>query len=133
MITQRHRAAAAVACLLALPCAHAGTKEGSAAYARDDFATAATDWRPAAEADDPQAQVGMSMLYQYGLGVARNDLIAVQWLRRAVEKGDALGRYGVGYAYFSNQTLKRRSTQHEIVAMHQLGLVRVAEGGLDLR
>ena len=63
---------------------------GVAAYERGDYAAALTAWRPLAEAGNADAEYFLGVLHQHGLGVARDDLAASRWYRRAAEQGGYL-------------------------------------------
>ena len=52
---------------------------GMAAYERGDFTTAMTEWRPLAEAGDPEAQYRVGGLYVFGEGTHRDYEIGVDW------------------------------------------------------
>ncbi|MBI1943806.1 MAG: sel1 repeat family protein [Betaproteobacteria bacterium] len=94
----------ALACLLLLtaPALAAADLEAGAEAARaGDYQTALRQWRPLAERGDRDAQFNIGLLYENGLGVARDDAEALAWYRRAAELGDAGAQYNVGlfYAY----------------------------------
>ena len=40
-----------------------------------------------AEKGDASAQVTLGLMYEYGRGVAKNDVEAVKWYRKAAEQG----------------------------------------------
>ncbi|MPY71184.1 MAG: hypothetical protein GEU92_13975 [Alphaproteobacteria bacterium] len=68
--------------------ATAGTAEGTAAYERGDFAAAHREFLPAARGGDARAQFSLGLLYLRGQGVERDDVVAMQWLRKAAGQGD---------------------------------------------
>ena len=59
--------------------ARADFDAGMAAYERGDFTTAMTEWRPLAEAGDPEAQYRVGGLYVFGEGTRRDYEIGVDW------------------------------------------------------
>ncbi len=79
------------------PCvSHAAeADEGQRAYAAGQFETARRLWRPAAEAGDTQAQLGLATLYDLGQGGARDAASAYGWYRRAAEAGVAAAEFNV--------------------------------------
>jgi TPR repeat protein len=84
--------------LAALP-AHAGWEEAVAAYNKGDYATAAREFRPFAEAGQANAQYILGWIYQSGEGVQRDDAEAAKWYQRAAEKGNADAQYALGSLY----------------------------------
>ena len=83
---------------VALP-ARADLEAGVAAARAGDYATALREWRPLAETGNRDAQFNLGLLYENGLGVARDDAEALAWYRRAAERGDAGAQYNVGQFY----------------------------------
>lgn len=87
-----------VALAVALP-ARADFETGVAAARAGDYAGALREWRPLAESGNRDAQFNLGLLYENGLGVARDDAEALAWYRRAAERGDAGAQYNVGEFY----------------------------------
>lgn len=77
----------------------ADSGRGLVAYQRGDFATALHNWRPWAESGDPQAQLGLGVLYYNGQGVAPDYGLALKWFTRAAEQGKADAQYNLGVMY----------------------------------
>lgn len=78
-------------CLLLLAAgahpARADYAEGAAAYERGDYALAARELGPPAEAGDADAQYYLGTLYAEGLGVSRDAVRAHAWLSCAAKGG----------------------------------------------
>lgn len=86
--------------LLAAPLpALADFEAGVAAARAGDYELARREWQPLAEAGNPDAQFNLALLYENGLGVARNDIEALAWYRRAAELGDPGAQRNVGVFY----------------------------------
>jgi hypothetical protein len=79
--------------------ARADFEAGVAAARAGDYATALREWQPLAESGNRDAQFNLGLLYENGLGVARDDASALAWYRRAAERGDAGAQYNVGEFY----------------------------------
>lgn len=100
---------AAARFLLALVCAcvtpvHAGPLEDAqAAYDRGKYALAIELWQPLAEQGNPAAQAGLGGLYLGGYGVARDEVVAMAWFRKAAEQGHANGQFSLASLYFSKK------------------------------
>ena len=73
----------------------------TAAYTRDDYATALRLLRPLAEQGNAAAQFNLGHMYANGRGVPNDDVQAVKWFRLAAEQGyaDAQVILGLMYAY----------------------------------
>lgn len=82
------RVIAALSLILAAAVTPAAAEPGAgiAAYERGDYVAAMAAWRPLAEAGDAEAQFYLGVLHQHGLGVAKDDLEASRWYRRAAEQ-----------------------------------------------
>ncbi len=87
-----------------------------------------------AEKGDASAQVTLGLMYEYGRGVAKNDVEAVKWYRKAAEQGDAdaqiyLGsRYGYGRGVAKDDAeavkwYRKAAEQGVAVAQLYLGLM----------
>ena len=82
----------AVAALPSLADDAAAFADGLAAYDGGDYAYSFAQWRPLAEAGYVDAQVALAGLYAQGLGVARDQLAAADWYRRAAERGHVVAQ-----------------------------------------
>jgi hypothetical protein len=87
-----------VALAVALP-ARADFEAGVAAARAGDHATALREWRPLAETGNRDAQFNLGLLYENGLGVAKDGARAAQWYRRAAERDDRTAQAYLGEMY----------------------------------
>jgi len=71
--------AAAMCCCVAV----AGLNEGLDALRRNDFASAARELRPLAEAGDAEAQYRIGLMYEYGKGYPQDKAQGIVWFRKA--------------------------------------------------
>jgi TPR repeat protein len=78
-------------------------KAGLDAYKNGDFAGAAREWTPLAEAGDAHAQYNMGLLYAAGKGVPQDYNQAVEWYRKAAEQGVPAAEYNLGVIYANGQ------------------------------
>ncbi len=96
------RAALLSLLLLALICsgARADVAGGIAAYRRGDYPAALSEFRIAADQDDPFAQNLLGLMYVQGLGVQRNYQLALDWFSKAQVLGlpDAMANLAKMYA-----------------------------------
>ncbi|SFN05864.1 hypothetical protein SAMN05660284_00429 [Formivibrio citricus] len=87
------------ACFAAALSAHAGFDEGMEAYGKGDYTVALREFKAAAEKGDLHAQQNLGMMYAFGLGVDKDEKLAVEWYRKAAEKGFAPAQHSLGQAY----------------------------------
>lgn len=70
--------------------------KGAAAVRDGDFATVLQEWKPLAAQGNPNAQVGLGILYERGKGVLQDKKEAVNWYRLAAEQGLAEAQIQLG-------------------------------------
>jgi len=71
----------------------AGHDEGIVAYNLSDFDTAKSEFLRASALGDSRSQFMMGRIYERGLGVGRNPLVAMKWYRLAARQGHAVAQY----------------------------------------
>jgi len=74
-------------------------ESGLAAKERGHYATAIKAWLPIAEAGNPEAQNNLGFMYEDGLGVRQNYLLAMNWYRQAADSGLAQAQHNMGMLY----------------------------------
>jgi TPR repeat protein len=80
---------------------HAGALEdGHAAFDAKQYQQAFTLWKPLAEKGDADAQYNLGLLYMNGLGVEKNDRLALMWFTRAGQQGLADAQYNAGVMFY---------------------------------
>lgn len=93
-------AAAAVAVLgLGTP-ASADVKAGVDAWQQGDYAKAVGEWRPLAQAGDPDAQFNLGQAYKLGRGVQPDLNVALDWYRKAAQQGHLRAEDNLGLLMF---------------------------------
>ena len=78
-----------------------------AAFESKNFARAAQSLGPFAEQGNPDAQHRLAIMYQTGLGVAVNELMAVKWMKAAAEQGHAVAQHGLGFMYLEGECVEK--------------------------
>ena len=58
-----------------------------------------SETRVKAEQGNAEAQHNLGVMYEKGLGVAKDDVQAVQWYRKAADQGHAEAQYNLGFMY----------------------------------
>ncbi len=140
---RRLAAAALAALLLLLPIApaRADFAAGVAAFEAGDYAAAAAQWRPLAEAGDAAAMRNMGHLYRWGRGVPVDMAAALRWYRAAAELGFARAQANLAALYLNGEGVKldyaearkwfeAAARQGHAVAQYNLGLMH--EMGLGM-
>ncbi|WP_066767466.1 SPOR domain-containing protein [Sphingobium sp. CCH11-B1] len=91
-------AAAAMASLTAP--VQADVKTGVDAWQQGDYAKAIAEWRPLAEAGDPDAQFNLGQAYKLGRGVQSDMAMAINWYRKAAQQGHLRAEDSLGLLMF---------------------------------
>lgn len=73
--------------------------DGWAALTRHDYATAMRLLRPLAEAGNAEAQFGVAILYNDGLGVRKDHLQGARWYLKSADQGYSGAQYDLGVMY----------------------------------
>jgi len=84
---------------VALP-ALADVKAGVDAWQQGDYAKAIAEWRPLANAGDPDAQFNLGQAYKLGRGVPADLNNALDWYRKATAQGHARAEDNLGLLMF---------------------------------
>src|SRR5215470_14970094 len=98
--------------------------EAGLAFDERDYASALGIWRELAEQGVARAQNNLGGLYSHGLGVVRDDQVAVAWFRRAADAGDPIAQQNLGLMYYEG-----RGTTGELAEAARW-YARAAEAGL---
>ncbi|MGQ0658280.1 MAG: SPOR domain-containing protein [Chromatiales bacterium] len=89
------------------PGAAATFEDGRAAYLAKDYARALEILKPLAEAGDPQAQVTLGIMYDYGYGVDKDTAQAINWYKKAAAQGVPAVQHDLGVKYYRGQDVPR--------------------------
>jgi len=88
-----------------------GLKEAAEAIKRKDHKTALRILKPLAESGNPVAQFNLGVSYRRGAGVAKNDVLGVQWYTKAAKQGHTIAQFNLGTIYYQGSGVpKNRST-----------------------
>ena len=130
----RPHALLVVPLLLSSTVAVAGLKEGYAALARKDYATAAKEYRPLAERGDAEAQYRIGRMYEFGNYYPQDKAQGIAWVRKAAEQGHADAEQELGVVYATGDGVAqddvqavawfRKAAEHgDATAQYNLGLL----------
>ena len=76
-------------------------------YDRANFSTALKIWLPKAEEGDPSAQTYVGEIFEKGLGLQADPVVAAQWYQRAADQGYSRAKVNLGYLYESGIGVER--------------------------
>ena len=107
-------------------------KKGNELSNSKKYPEAAILLHKSAELGNPSAQNSLGYMYRKGLGVQKNDTIAVEWYRRAAEQGHAEAQFSLGYMYstgsgipksipYAIEWYRRSAEQGYVTAQYNLG------------
>lgn len=97
-------------CLAALALAgfaHAGLNEGLDALRQRDYARAAKELRPLADAGNAEAQYRVGRMYEFGAGYPKDVAQAIAWYRKAASKGHVAAMEQLGELYSIGEDVPR--------------------------
>jgi len=98
---------------LAMPVVYADAlEEGVIALESFEFKRALKKLRPLAEQGNMVAQTKLGYMYLRGLGVEQDAADAIEWFKKAAEKGDAEAAYSLGDIY-GNTRIGGNLVNHE--------------------
>ena len=82
---------------------------GIAAFEAKNFAQSLAMLGPIAEKGEVEAQYRLAIMYQNGLGVVRNELLAMKWMVAAANQDFALAQHGLGFMYLEGDCVSKNA------------------------
>ena len=86
-------------CICAPVLAAGELEKGLLAYQQKDYAQALHYLKPLAENGVLEAQRKLGVMYRHGLGVVKNDTLAIDWYRKAAQGGHVRAQNSLGIMY----------------------------------
>src|SRR5262249_26978313 len=83
----------------AAPSAASSLADGTNAFRRGDYQTAARLLIPLPQRGHAKAHAVLGLMYEYGRGVPQDFVIAAHWYRCAAEQGNPAAQYQLGLMY----------------------------------
>lgn len=131
----------AIVCSLFDDPARAGLKEGVTAYETGDLPLAFKEFRAAAEKGEADCQYNLALMYEKGLGIAKDEKEAVVWYRKSAEQGNSNAQFNLGVLYENgrgcavdfaqaNQWYRKASVQGDALAIGNLGMLYLRGDGV---
>ena len=123
--------------------AWAGLQEGVAAYEAGNLPLAVKEFRTAAETGDANCQYNLALMYERGIGVAKDEQEARVWYRKAAEQGNSQAQFNLGVLYENgrggsvdfaqaNQWYRKAAVQGDALAIGNLGMLYIRGDGVKV-
>lgn len=84
---------------------------GMSAFESKHFSTAIRLLSPFADQGHPEAQHRLAIMFQNGLGMARNDKLAEKWMRKSADQGFAIAQHGLGFMYLQGEGIEKNGEE----------------------
>jgi TPR repeat protein len=125
------------------PPVRAGLQEGVAAYEAGNLPLAFKEFRTAAETNDANCQFNLALMYERGIGVAKDEKEARAWYRKAAEQGNSSAQFNLGVLYENghggdvdfaqaNQWYRKAAMQGDALAIGNLGMLYIRGDGVKV-
>ncbi len=119
----------------------AGFDEGIEAYQANNLPLAYEEFRAAAETGDMDSQFNLALMYQNGIGIAKDEKEAIVWYLKAAQQGSSFAQYNVAVLYENgsgtevdfaqaNKWYRKASMQGDPLAIGNLGMLYVRGQGV---
>jgi TPR repeat protein len=116
-------------------------EKGLAAYEANDLPLAYKEFRASAEEGHAGSQFNVALMYEQGIGVAKDEMEAVVWYRKSALQGTAAAQYNLGVLYENgrgtkvdfakaNEWYRKASLQGDALAIGNLGMLYVRGQGV---
>ncbi len=116
-------------------------KKGIAAYKANDLPLAYKEFRASAEEGHADSQFNVALMYEQGIGVAKDEKEAVVWYRKSALQGNAAAQFNLGVLYENgrgtkvdfakaNEWYRKASVQGDALAIGNLGMLYVRGQGV---
>lgn len=116
-------------------------EKGIAAYQANDLALAYKEFRASAEEGHADSQFNLALMYEQGIGVAKDEKEAVVWYTKSAEQGNAPAQFNLGVLYENgrgtkvdfakaNKWYRKASSQGDPLAIGNLGMLYVRGQGV---
>ncbi len=123
--------------------ARAGLQEGVAAYEANNLPLAVKEFRAGAETNAADCQFNLALMYERGIGVAKDEKEARVWYRKAAVLGNANAQFNLAVLYENghggdvdftqaNQWYRQAAVQGDALAMGNLGMLYLRGDGVKI-
>ncbi|QDV24955.1 tetratricopeptide repeat protein [Aureliella helgolandensis] len=123
--------------------AQAGVKDRIAAYEAGNLPLAVKEFGEAAEQGDADCQFNLALMYEQGMGVAKDENVAVVWYRKSDEQGNSNAQFILGVLcengrgtaiefHQANRWYRKAADQGDAFAIGNLGMLYLRGGGVKV-
>ncbi|MFI8482963.1 tetratricopeptide repeat protein [Pseudomonas sp. NPDC078700] len=123
--------------------AQAGLEEGVAAYQAGDLPLAFKEFRTVADTGNSDGQFNVALMYEQGIGVAKDETQAIQWYEKSAQQGNSNAQYNLGVLYENgrgtpvdfaqaNQWYRKAAAQGDALAVGNLGMLYMRGDGVKV-
>ena len=123
--------------------ARAGLEEGVTAYQAGDLPLAFQEFRTVAETGNADGQFNVALMYEQGIGVAKNEKQAIVWYEKSAQKGNSNAQFNLGVLYENgrgtavdfaqaNQWYRKAAAQGDALAIGNLGMLYMRGDGVKV-
>jgi TPR repeat protein len=123
------------------PDTNANFDAGIVAYEANNLPLAYKEFLTAAEAGHADSQFNVALMYERGIGVAKDEKVAVFWYDKAASQGNAAAQFNLGVLYENgrgtkvdftkaNAWYRKASVQGDALAIGNLGMLYVRGQGV---
>lgn len=124
------------------PQEHPNFEAGVAAYEAGDLPLAYREFLAAAKEGHAGSQYNVALMYERGIGVAKDEKEAVVWYRKSAELGNAAAQFNLGVLYENgrgtevdfakaNEWYRKASVQGDALAIGNLGMLYLRGDGVE--
>jgi uncharacterized protein len=123
--------------------AWAGLQEGVAAYQAGNLPLAVKEFRAGAETNDADCQYNLALMYERGIGVAKDEKKARFWYQKSAKQGNSSAQFNLGVLYENgrggnvdfakaNQWYRKAAAQGDALAIGNLGMLYLRGDGVKV-
>lgn len=127
---------------LASSMAVADFEKGIAAYQANDLPLAFKEFNASAKQGQADSQYNVALMYEHGIGVAKDETKAVNWYQKSALQGTAAAQFNLAVLYENgrgtqvdfakaNEWYRKASSQGDALAIGNLGMLYVRGQGVN--
>lgn len=121
----------------------AGLEEGVAAYQAGDLPLAFKEFSAVADTGNPDGQFNVALMYEQGIGVAKDETQALSWYEKSAQQGNSNAQFNLGVLYENgrgtavdfaqaNQWYRKAAAQGDALAIGNLGMLYMRGDGVKV-
>jgi TPR repeat protein len=119
----------------------AGLEEGVTAYQAGDLSLAFKEFRAVADTGNADGQFNVALMYEQGIGVAKDEKQAIVWYEKSAAQGNSNAQFNLGVLYENgrgtavdfaqaNEWYRKAAAQGDALAIGNLGMLYIRGDGV---